>query len=225
MNKKLKLITAITAVTSALTFSAPGHAEAPSMNYVQFDYLVSGSADPSDLSMLTKNADVAGGYNVAGSFALNDMFFVSGESLTPSLDASDDGGPDMASAADQTFVGAGIQMPVADSMLVYGQAGLARATFVNEAGHGFGFKVGARARLGQVDLGAWYRMMKTSVDDGTDSYDIDPSAFGVDAAISFSPDAPQLVLGYQDGSTDVSSDTLDGSLDYNHFSIGVRKTF
>ena len=60
---------------------------------------------------------------------------------------------------------------------------------------------------------------------GTESLDIDPELLGLDVAISFAPDAPELVLGYVDATHELKSDNFEVDVDYDHFSIGVRKSF
>ena len=76
-----------------------------------------------------------------------------------------------------------------------------------------------------VTASLWYNMGDTDTKVGLDSLDIEPELLGLDVAIAFAPDAPELVLGYVDASHEIkiANDTLD--VDYDHFSIGVRKSF
>jgi len=76
-----------------------------------------------------------------------------------------------------------------------------------------------------VTASLWYNMGETDTKVGTDSLDIDPELLGLDVAISFAPDAPELVLGYVDATHELKIDNDKLDLDYDHFSIGVRKSF
>ena len=86
-------------------------------------------------------------------------------------------------------------------------------------------EVGARANFEMVTASLWYNMGQTDTKIGTDSLDIDPELLGLDVAISFAPDAPELVLGYVDATHELEIDNDKLDLDYDHFSIGVRKSF
>ena len=68
-------------------------------------------------------------------------------------------------------------------------------------------------------------MGRTDTKVGNDTVDIDPEMLGLDVAIEFAPDAPQLVLGYVDATNELKIGSTDADVDYDHFSIGVRKSF
>src|SRR5690606_30540008 len=104
---------------------------------------------------------------------------------------------------------------------------LIRPMFLNLAGDGFGVKLGGRVAVGMTEIDLWYQVGQAELDIDGDNVDNDPSMFGLAVAINFAPDAPQLVLGYADGEFAVDTDGagLDVDMDFDHFSIGVRKTF
>lgn len=219
-------------VTSALILTAGSvqAAQPQSFNYVEFHYVVAGDTTFNISGGSSESLDLVRGYEVKAAFELNDMFFVMGETLQ--LDYDDDAiavvaESDAAAFNDYTFIGVGAHVPVADMVEVYGALGLIRPMFLNFAGDGFGLKLGGKVSAGMADIDLWYQMGRAKMDlDGT-SVDNDPSMFGLDVAISFAPDAPQLVLGYTDATFEIDTGGagLDVDQEFNHFSIGVRKTF
>ena len=78
-----------------------------------------------------------------------------------------------------------------------------------------------------LPISLWYNMGDTDTDAsvGPGSVDIDPELLGLDVAIAFAPDAPELVLGYVDASHEAEVGNTKVDVDYDHFSIGVRKSF
>ncbi|WP_288368655.1 hypothetical protein [uncultured Alcanivorax sp.] len=177
---------------------------------------------------MSESFDLEQGFGLQGGFEIGDYVMVMGRHL--SLDYEDDEGfalsqADNAVFNDMTFIGVGAHIPVADMVDLYGAVGFSRPTFIGFAGEGYGLEVGARANFEMVTASLWYNMGDTDTKIGTDSLDIDPELLGLDVAISFAPDAPELVLGYVDASHEIkiANDKLD--VDYDHFSIGVRKSF
>ncbi len=224
MNKKISVF-AIAALAGAISQTAM--AEAPSFNYVQFDYVVSGDSEVSS-GGLSDSLDLQQGFGLQGGFEVGDYVMVLGRHL--SLDYDDDlgfalGEADNAAFNDMTFIGVGAHLPVADMVDIYGAVGFSRPTFIGFAGEGYGLEVGARANFEMVTASLWYNMGETDTKVGTDSLDIDPELLGLDVAISFAPDAPELVLGYVDATHELKIDNDKLDVDYDHFSIGVRKSF
>ena len=224
MNKKTSVF-AVAALAGAISQTAM--AEAPSFNYVQFDYVVSGDSEISE-GGLSESFDLQQGFGLQGGFEIGDYVMVMGRHM--SLDYEDDlgfalGEADNAAFNDMTFIGVGAHLPVADMVDIYGAVGFSRPTFIGFAGEGYGLEVGARANFEMVTASLWYNMGETDTKVGTDSLDIDPELLGLDVAISFAPDAPELVLGYVDATHELKIDNDKLDLDYDHFSIGVRKAF
>ena len=230
MNKKIPVF-AIAALAGAISQTAM--AEVPSFNYMQFDYVVSGDTEVSE-GGLSESFDLEQGFGLQGGFEIGDYVMVMGRHL--SLDYEDDlgfalGDADNAVFNDMTFIGVGAHIPVADMVDLYGAVGFSRPTFIGIAGEGYGLEVGARANFEMVTASLWYNMgnTDTKVDTdglaGTESLDIDPEMLGLDVAISFAPDAPELVLGYVDATHEIEGDNFEVDVDYDHFSIGVRKSF
>ena len=224
MNKKIPVF-AIAALAGAISQTAM--AEAPSFNYVQFDYVISGDSEVSE-GGLSESFDLEQGFGLQGGFEIGDYVMVMGRHL--SLDYEDDlgfalGDTDNAVFNDMTFIGVGAHIPVADMVDLYGAVGFSRPTFIGIAGEGYGLEVGARANFEMVTASLWYNMAETDTKIGGDSLDIDPELLGLDVAISFAPDAPELVLGYVDATHELEIDNDKLDLDYDHFSIGVRKSF
>lgn len=197
---KMKSILGATAMTTSavlvMSLSATAQADIPSFNLVQVDYILSGSADagmfygPGPAS----DFDVKDGLGLKGSFEIGDVFFVSGETQ----DINYENTPFVQDFAltDSSFIGAGVHFPLADMAELYAQVGLARATIANYAANGYGFKAGARVNIGIAEFGAWYQKSEADFKPSVDSVDYDPEAVGVDVALTFAEDAPQLVLGY-----------------------------
>lgn len=225
MNKK------IATLAFATLMGATGQhafADAPSFNYVQFDYVVSGDSEISGSGAPSESFDLQQGFGLQGGFEIGDYVMVMGRHL--SLDYEDDVGFGVAENAtlnDLTFIGVGAHFPVAEMLDLYGAVGFSRPTLLNAAGEGYGLEVGARANFEMVTASLWYNMGDTDAKEsfGSETLDIDPELLGLDVAISFAPDAPELVLGYVDATHEakVGSDNID--VDYDHFSIGVRKSF
>lgn len=221
-------------IASALGLAA-GSAQAAeplSFNYVGFDYIVGGETTFDISSGASESFDLTRGYSIKGAFEMGDIFFVTGETLNLDYDDSDDAlgviaGSDAVALNDYTFIGAGAHMPVGDMAEIYGALGLIRPMFLNIAGDGFGVKLGGRVAAGMTEIDLWYQVGQADMDIDGDSVDNDPSMFGLDVAINFAPDAPQLVLGYADGefAVDTNGAGLDVDMDFDHFSIGVRKAF
>lgn len=221
-------------IASALGLAA-GSAQAAdplSFNYVGFDYVVSGDTTFDVSGGASESFDLTRGYAIKGAFELGDIFFVTGETLQLDYDDSDDvlgviAGSEAVALNDYTFIGAGAHMPVGDMVEIYGALGLIRPMFLNLAGDGFGVKLGGRVAVGMTEIDLWYQVGQAELDIDGDNVDNDPSMFGLDVAINFAPDAPQLVLGYADGEFAVDTDGagLDVDMDFDHFSIGVRKAF
>lgn len=230
MNRKnfLRSTLLVTSSAALLSLAATAQAETPSFNFVQFDYIVSGDAS-ADLGGGTGTVDVNQGYGLQGAFEIGELAFVTGRSIDLNYDDKDGdifGPSDSIVFTDMTFVGAGVHVPVADIAEIYGALGFARPTVAFYAGEGFGVEVGARANVGMAEVGLWYQTAKTSNKASGEDLDIDPSILGLDVAFNFSPDAPQLVLGYMDGKNTLKGDTgPDLDVDFKNFSIGVRKTF
>jgi len=225
MNKN---VTALAFASLVAVAGQPVLADAPSFNYVQFDYIVSGDTEVKSAGA-SESFDLQQGYGLQGAFEIGDYAFVMGRHM--SLDYEDDIGLglgadlDNAVMNDMTFIGVGGHYLVADLVDLYGAVGFSRPTLLNIAGEGYGLEIGARANFGMVNAGLWYNMGRTDTKAGGDSLDIDPELLGLDVAIEFAPDAPQLVLSYVDAKHEVKigNDKLDA--EYDHFSIGVRKTF
>lgn len=222
-------------VASALILTA-GSAQAAdplSFNYVEFDYVVTGDTTFSvSGGGGSINFDLTRGYAIKAAFELGDLFFVTGETLQLDYDDSDNdlgllAGSDADALNDYTFIGAGVHMPIGDIVEVYGALGLIRPTFLNFAGNGFGVKLGGRVSAGMAEIDLWYQVGQAEMDLDGNSVDNDPSMFGLDVAINFAPDAPQLVLGYTDAkfAVDTGGAGLDVDMDFDHFSLGIRKTF
>ncbi|MBL4570494.1 MAG: hypothetical protein JKY21_04990 [Alcanivorax sp.] len=229
MNKKTSMF-AVAALAGAISQNAM--AEVPSFNYVQFDYVVSGDSEISD-SGVSESFDLEQGFGLQGGFEIGDYVMVMGRHM--SLDYEDDAGffleADNVVFNDMTFIGVGAHLPVADMVDLYGAVGFSRPTFTGFAGEGYGLEIGARANFEMVTASLWYNMgntdTKVDVDGfvGTESVDIDPELLGLDVAISFAPDAPELVLGYVDATHEIKIENEKFDVDYDHFSIGVRKSF
>lgn len=225
MNKKVAALTFAAMVAVA---AQPALADAPSFNYVQFDYIVSGDSEI-DTGPASESLDLQQGYGLQGAFEIGDYVFVMGRHM--SLDYEDEIGfivgdvVDNSIVNDMTFVGVGGHYLVADLVDIYGAVGFSRPTFFSIAGEGYGLEVGARANFEMVTASLWYHMGRTDTKVGTETIDIDPEMLGLDVAIEFAPDAPQLVLGYVDATNELEVGTTEADIDYDHFSIGVRKTF
>ena len=229
MNKKTSVF-AVAALAGAISQTAM--AEAPSFNYVQFDYMVSGDSEISE-GGVSESFDLEQGFGLQGGFEIGDYVMVMGRHV--SLDYEDDEDffveADNVVFNDMTFIGVGAHLPVADMIALYGAVGFSRPTFTGFASEGYGLEVGARAHFDMVTASLWYNMgnTDTKVDTdglaGTESLDIDPEMLGLDVAISFAPDAPELVLGYVDATHEIEGDNFEVDVDYDHFSIGVRKSF
>tara|TARA_A100000171_G_C2134169_1_gene148882 strand:- start:2134 stop:2982 length:849 start_codon:yes stop_codon:yes gene_type:complete len=226
MNKKISVF-AIAALAGAISQTAM--AEVPSFNYVQFDYVLSGDSEVSR-GGLSDSLDLQQGFGLQGGFEVGDYVMVLGRHL--SLDYDDDQGAGLTGVEntalnDMTFIGVGAHFPLADVVDLYGAVGFSRPTLTSFAGEGFGFEVGARANFDMVTASLWYNMGDTDTDAsvGPGSVDIDPELLGLDVAIAFAPDAPELVLGYVDASHEAEVGNTKVDVDYDHFSIGVRKSF
>ena len=223
MNKKTSVF-AVAALAGAISQTAM--AEAPSFNYVQFDYMVSGDSEISE-GGVSESFDLEQGFGLQGGFEIGDYVMVMGRHLA--LDYEDDEGfftsAENVAFNDMTFIGVGAHLPVADMIALYGAVGFSRPTFTGFSGEGYGLEVGARANFEMVTASLWYNMGDTDTKVGSDSLDIDPELLGLDVAISFAPDAPELVLGYVDATHEIESDNFEVDVDYDHFSIGVRKSF
>ena len=76
-----------------------------------------------------------------------------------------------------------------------------------------------------IEAALWYNMGSTDTKAGSQTVDIDPELLGLDVAISFAPEAPQLVLGYVDATHELKAGATDADIEYDYFSIGVRKSF
>lgn len=227
MNKKIA-----TLAFAALIGATGQHAfaDAPSFNYVQFDYVVSGDSKISQAGSPSNSLDLQQGFGLQGGFEIGDYVMVMGRHL--SLDYDDDQGGSFSGVEntalnDMTFIGVGAHFPLADVVDLYGAVGFSRPTLVAMAGEGYGLEVGARANFEMVTASLWYNMGDTETDAsmGAGSVDIDPELLGLDVAISFAPDAPELVLGYVDATYEAEIGTAKVDVDYDHFSIGVRKSF
>ena len=226
MNKK------IATLAFATLMGATGQhafADAPSFNYVQFDYVVSGDSEVSS-GGVSDSLDLQRGFGLQGGFEIGDYVMVLGRHL--SLDYDDDQGFGLTGVEntalnDMTFIGVGAHFPLADVVDLYGAVGFSRPTLVAMAGEGDGLEGGARANFDMVTASLWYNMGDTETDAsvGSGSVDIDPELLGLDVAISFAPDAPELVLGYVDATHEAEIGTTKVDVDYDHFSIGVRKSF
>lgn len=219
---------AVVAVSSTLLvgLSATAHADTPSFNFVQVDYIISGDADagmfygPGPLSKF----EVSEGLGLKGAFEVGDLFFVSGETQ----DITYENSPFVQDfvVTDSTFVGGGAHFPVADMAELYAQVGLARATIANYAANGYGLKLGARVNVGIAEFGAWYQKSEAEFKPGSMTLDYDPEVMGLDVALTFAENAPQLVLGYTEATYELSASNLPSiDIDTDNFSIGVRKTF
>ncbi|MEP5231379.1 MAG: outer membrane beta-barrel protein [Alloalcanivorax sp.] len=226
MNKK------ITTLAFATLMGATGQhafADAPSFNYVQFDYVVSGDSEIKQDGFPSESLDLQQGFGLQGGFEIGDYVMVMGRHM--SLDYKDDeigfGLAENTALNDMTFIGVGAHFPLADIVDLYGAVGFSRPTLISAAGEGYGLEFGARANFEMVTASLWYNMGDTDTKEsfGSDTLDIDPELLGLDVAIAFAPDAPELVLGYVDATHEVkiADDKLD--VDYDHFSIGVRKSF
>lgn len=221
-------------IASALGLAA-GSAQAAeplSFNYIGFDYVISGDTTFDVSTGASESFDLTRGYGIKGAFEIGDIFFVTGEVLNLDYDDEDNAlgvvaGSKAIALNDYTFIGAGAHMPVGDMVEVYGALGLIRPMFLNIAADGFGVKLGGRVAAGMTEIDLWYQVGQAEMDINGNTADNDPSMFGLDVAINFAPDAPQLVLGYADGKFAVDTDGagLDVDMDFDHFSIGVRKTF
>ncbi|MED5387577.1 MAG: outer membrane beta-barrel protein [Pseudomonadota bacterium] len=225
MNKKVAGLTFAALVAVA---GQPALADAPSYNYVQFDYIVSGDSEI-DTGPASESLDLQQGYGIQGAFEIGDYVMVMGRHM--SLDYEDEIGfiigdvVDNSVVNDMTFIGIGGHVAVTDMLSLYGAVGFSRPTFFSIAGEGYGVEVGARANIEMVTASLWYNASNTDTDVGNDTVDIDPEMLGLDVAIEFAPDAPQLVLGYVDATNELDVGTAEADIDYDHFSIGVRKTF
>lgn len=191
-------------VTSALILTA-GSAQAAdprSFSYVEFDYVVTG-----DTTFHVSggggsiNLDLTRGYAIKAAFELGDLFFVTGETLQLDYDDSNNelgvvAASDAKALNDYTFIGAGAHMPAGDIVEVYGALGLIRPMFLHFSGDGFGVKLGGKVSAGMTEIDLWYQVGRAKMDIDGASVDNDPSILGLDVAINFAPDAPQLVLGY-----------------------------
>ncbi|MCG8394500.1 MAG: porin family protein [Pseudomonadales bacterium] len=225
MNKK------ITSLAFAALAGATGHAfaEAPSFNYVQFDYVISGDTEVDPDGVPSETLDLQRGLGIQGAFEIGDYVMVMGRHMA--LDYEDEtgitiGSVDNAAVNDMTFIGVGAHMPLADMLDIYGAVGFSRPTFVSVAGEGYGLEIGARANFEMVTASLWYNMGRTDTKAGTDTIDIDPELLGLDVAIEFAPEAPQLVLGYVDATNELElGPTTKADINYDHFSIGVRQNF
>ena len=176
---------------------------------------------------MSESFDLEQGFGLQGGFEIGDYVMVMGRHV--SLDYEDDEDffveADNVVFNDMTFIGVGAHLPVADMIALYGAVGFSRPTFTGFSGEGYGLEVGARANFEMVTASLWYNMGDTDTKVGSDSLDIDPELLGLDVAISFAPDAPELVLGYVDATHELKIDNDKLDLDYDHFSIGVRKSF
>jgi hypothetical protein len=224
MNKKISVF-AVAALAGAISQTAT--AEAPSFNYVQFDYVVSGDSEIKS-GGVSESFDLEQGFSLQGAFEIGDYGMVLGRHM--SLDYEDDLGlaiaaVDNAVFNDLTFIGVGAHFPLADMLDVYGAVGFSRPTFVSIGGQGYGLELGARANFEMITASLWYNMGRTDTKSGPDTVDIDPEVLGLDVAIEFAPDAPQLVLSYVDATHELELGTTELDAEYDHFSIGVRKTF
>lgn len=225
MNKKVAALI-VAAMVAAL--GQPALADAPSFNYVQFDYIVSGDTEIKS-GGVSESLDLQQGLGLNGAFEIGDFAFVMGRHM--SLDYEDDLGLSLASEIensvvnDMTFVGVGGHYLVGDLVDLYGAVGFSRPTFLNISGEGYGLEIGARANFEMITASLWYHMGRTDTKVGNDTVDIDPEMLGLDVAIEFAPDAPQLVLGYVDATNELKIGSTDADVDYDHFSIGVRKSF
>jgi len=221
-------------IASALGLTAgAAHAADPlSFNYIGFDYVVAGDTTFDSSGGGSVELDLTRGYGIKGAFEVGDIFFVTGETLQLDYDDSDDAlgviaGSEAIALNDYTFIGGGAHMPVGDMVEVYGAVGLIRPMFLNFAADGFGVKLGGRVAAGMTEIDLWYQVGQAELDIDGNDVDNDPSMFGLDVAINFAPDAPQLVLGYVDGefAIDTNGAGLDADIMFDHFSIGVRKAF
>jgi len=224
MNKKLSVF-AVAALAGAISQTAM--AEVPSFNYVQFDYVISGDSEFKS-GGVSESFDLEQGFSLQGAFEIGEYGMVMGRHM--SLDYEDDqgvalGSVDNAVFNDLTFIGVGAHFPLADMLDVYGAVGFSRPTFVSIGGQGYGLELGARANFEMVTASLWYNMGRTDTKSGPDTVDIDPEVLGLDVAIEFAPDAPQLVLSYVDATHELELGTTELDAEYDHFSIGVRKTF
>ena len=217
-------------ITAVAASALAGHASGTDrpFDYLQFSYVVGGDIEFGLGGGASAELDIERGYVIKGAFALNDMFYVAGESHN--LDY-DDSTAELLSAGDSVvindlaLIGAGLHFPVTADVELYGQLGLARATVAQFSGSGFGVKAGGRIAAGMADVDVWYLFAATDVTASGDKTDIEPSLFGLDVALELAEGAPQLVLGYAAGTTELSSGTDAVDLDSNAFSVGIRKQF
>lgn len=229
---KTKNTLAVTAISTSaallIGLSAAAQADTPSFNFVQIDRILSGEAD---FGVAPNNAkvDANDGIGLKGSFEIGDLFFVSGETLD--VNYEDKLGEfmfpgDAVVVTDSSFVGGGVHFPLADMAELYAEIGLARATFASFAANGYGFKMGARVNVGIAEVGAWYQKSQADFDTNNVTIDYDPEVMGLDVALTFAQDAPQVVLGYSEATYELSaSNSPSTDVDTASFSIGVRKTF
>ncbi len=119
MNKK------IATLAFATLMGATGQhafADAPSFNYVQFDYVVSGDSEVSS-GGVSDSLDLQRGFGLQGGFEIGDYVMVLGRHL--SLDYDDDQGFGLTGVEntalnDMTFIGVGAHFPLADVVDLYG---------------------------------------------------------------------------------------------------------
>ncbi|MCG8437813.1 MAG: hypothetical protein MI751_06990 [Pseudomonadales bacterium] len=224
MNKKTMRVAMATVIAAA---GQHVMAEAPSYNYVQFDYVVSGDTQLKSSGLSSESLDVEQGFALQGAFEIGDYMLVMGRHHALDYDDSDGTflGVDNAVINDMTFIGVGAHLPIADMLDVYGAVGFSRPTYTNVAGEGYGLEVGARVNVEMIEAALWYNMGSTDTKAGSQTVDIDPELLGLDVAISFAPQAPQLVLGYVDATHELKAGATDADIEYDYFSIGVRKSF
>jgi hypothetical protein len=229
---KMKRTLGATAIAASgallMGLSATAQADTPSFNFVQIDYILSGEVDVG-LSPNNVTLDANDGFGLKGAFEIGDLFFLSGETLD--INYEDKLGTvnlagDAVTVTDSSFIGGGVHFPLADMAELYAEVGLARATFAGYAANGYGFKAGARVNLGIAEVGAWYQKSQADFDANNQSIDYDPEVMGLDVALTFAEDAPQLVLGYSEATYELSASAIPSTdIDTDNFSIGIRKTF
>lgn len=198
-----------------------------SFNFVQFEYVFGGDA-ALESGNTKLDFDVLRGYSVKGAFEFCHMFYFGGEVLNVDYEGSV-GGPDeeIFSVSDMAFFGPGAHIGVDGVVQAYAQIGLQRTHYLYVPLDGYGIKLGAKAKAGIMEFNLWYQQGDTDGEISNETLTLKPKLYGAEVAVEFSPNAPELVLGYMSGKLEGDLDdgitTID--IEPDNTSIGFRQRF
>ena len=198
-----------------------------SFNYFQLTYIFSGDSSIKATST-DYQFDAQRGYGIDAGFEVGDILYFAGNTTRIAYEDKDGGlalPGDNISVSDSYFFGPGAHFALTDNLEVYGQAGMDRMHFLYVPLDGYGIKVGGRVRLGMAEVNLHYLKGKVDGEYNNETLKYDGDQYGADVALEFSPDYPELVVSYTDGSYDLKYPNAKGNVDFKQTAIGMRQRF